>query len=138
MWAFFSECNEILTCILQESVSKAQIEKAGVEDALHRLNESSTSQIQELNKTITELKSANDGEKFYLKDNLSQVSSACNITIKLAVFSMIQTKQYKLNSVYKLNQGTQAVVNISAWGQQVCFMISSSIIKNRTITHLHF
>ena len=81
MWAFFSQkCNEIWTCILQESVSKAQIEKAGVEDALHRLTESSTSQIQDLNKTITELKSANDGEKFYLKDNLSQVSSAWNVT----------------------------------------------------------
>jgi hypothetical protein len=68
------------TFILQESVSKAQMEKAGVEDALHRLNESSTSQIQDLNKTITEIKSANDGEKFYLKDNLSQVSSTWNVT----------------------------------------------------------
>jgi hypothetical protein len=40
------------TFILQESVSKAQMEKAGVEDALHRLNESSTSQIQDLNTEI--------------------------------------------------------------------------------------
>ncbi|VDI58644.1 golgin subfamily B member 1 [Mytilus galloprovincialis] len=59
----------------QENVSRTQLEKAGVEDKLYRLEESSTVQIQELKKTIADMKSANEGETFYLKDNLSQTQS---------------------------------------------------------------
>ncbi|XP_063435460.1 uncharacterized protein LOC134716406 [Mytilus trossulus] len=59
----------------QENVSRTQLEKAGVEDKLYRLEESSTVQIQELKKTIADMKSSNEGEKFYLKDNLSQTQS---------------------------------------------------------------
>lgn len=59
----------------QETVSKTQLEKAGVEHELHKLKESTAVTIQELNKRISEMKNSNEGEKYYLKDNLSQTQS---------------------------------------------------------------
>lgn len=58
----------------KEAISKVQLEKAGIEDKLHRLEESSSVKIHDLNRTVEDMKSANDGEKYYLKDNLNQVT----------------------------------------------------------------
>ncbi|XP_061171974.1 uncharacterized protein LOC133181501 [Saccostrea echinata] len=60
---------------MQEIQAKLQVEKTRLTDQLKEENVSSTRQIQELEKSISDLRSHHEGEKAYLKENLLQAQS---------------------------------------------------------------
>ncbi|XP_062572417.1 uncharacterized protein LOC134234369 [Saccostrea cucullata] len=60
---------------MQEIQAKLQVEKTRLTDQLKEEKMSSTRQIQELEKSISDLKSHHEGEKAYLKENLQQTQS---------------------------------------------------------------
>lgn len=70
----FNEYDEkfMLWC-LQEIQAKLQVEKTRLTDQLKEEKESSLREIQHLKKTLSDTESHHEGEKAYLKENLSQV-----------------------------------------------------------------
>lgn len=70
----FKEYDEkLMLWCLQEIQAKLQVEKTRLTDQLKEEKESSTREIQHLKKTLSDTESHHEGEKAYLKENLSQV-----------------------------------------------------------------
>lgn len=70
----FNEYDEkLMLWCLQEIQAKLQVEKTRLTDQLKEEKETSSREIQHLKKTISDTESHHEGEKAYLKENLSQV-----------------------------------------------------------------
>ena len=61
---------------LQEVQAKLQVEKTRLADQLQEEKDSSGREIELLRKSLSDMESLHEGEKAYLKENLSQVNKA--------------------------------------------------------------
>lgn len=69
----FNEYDEKFMLCWQEIQAKLQVEKTRLTDQLKEEKETSSREIQHLKKTLSDTESHHEGEKAYLKENLSQV-----------------------------------------------------------------
>ncbi|KAK3098699.1 hypothetical protein FSP39_022200 [Pinctada imbricata] len=76
---------------MQEIQSKIQVEKSKLEEEFRESESAHASQVQELNQTISTLRSHSEGEKIYLKDNLSQSQNRLQ-SIESSLASAIESR----------------------------------------------